>query len=99
MQEGKETITVEVREYDRLFLSDDPIAKYDKEWLKDLNPDSLSVKSAVIDPSVYDLKALDRVQFERVGFYCVDPDTDAASNKFVFNKTVGLKESNWKKGK
>lgn len=86
-----------MRDYDRLFLSEDPVAKCGKQWLDDLNPHSLHVHSAIIDPSVVDLKPLDRVQFERLGFYCVDLDTDAATGKYVFNKTVGLKESNWKK--
>jgi glutaminyl-tRNA synthetase len=88
---------VEVRDYDRLFLSEDPVASHGKDWLGNLNPNSLHVHSAVVDPSVVDLKALDRVQFERVGFYCVDPDTDVATGKYVFNRTVGLKKANWEK--
>jgi len=97
--EGKEPIKVEVRDYERLFLSDDPVGKCGKEWLNDLNPNNLRIHSAVVDPSVVDLKPLDRIQFERLGFYCVDPDTDVENVKYVFNRTVGLKESNWKKGK
>lgn len=99
-QEGKEVIKVEVREYERLFLSEDPIGTYGKQgWLQDLNPNSLSVHSALIDPSVVDLKQLDRVQFERLGFYVLDPDSKPQEGIYIFNKTVGLKESNWKKGK
>jgi len=94
--EGKEPLTVEVREYERLWSSEDPIQKYGKaEYLKDLNPDSLRVTKAIIDPSVSELKHYDRVQFERVGFYVVDPDSNG--DKWVFNKTVGLKASSWKK--
>jgi glutaminyl-tRNA synthetase len=91
---GEEPIKIEVREYDRLFLSEDPIATYAKEWLKDLNPNSLKIVTAIIDPSVKELKAFDRIQLERAGFYMVDPDT--TSEKVVLNKTMGLKESKWK---
>lgn len=97
--DGKDPLKVEVREYERLFLSEDPVAKHGKEWLSDLNPDSLKIRTAFIDPSVLELSVLDRVQFERLGFYCVDLDTDLVAKKFVFNKTVGLKESTWKKNK
>jgi len=93
--EGQEPIKVEVREYEHLFLSADPIGTHKENWLKDLNPHSLKVVSAIIDLSVHDLKPLDRVQFERVGYYCTDPDSK--NGNFVFNRTVSLKESNWKK--
>eukprot|EP01126_Amoeba_proteus_P017121 TRINITY_DN180_c0_g2_i2.p1 TRINITY_DN180_c0_g2~~TRINITY_DN180_c0_g2_i2.p1 ORF type:complete len:461 (+),score=80.96 TRINITY_DN180_c0_g2_i2:1104-2486(+) len=96
IEEGKEPWKVEVREYERLFLSESPTALGDN-WLSDLNPNSLTVTSALIDPSVRDFKVLDRVQFERVGFYCVDPDSKPNEGQYVFNRTVGLKESTWKK--
>jgi len=92
---GVEPAKIEVREYDHLFLSEEPIKKFGKDWLNDLNPNSLVVKEALIDASVKELKPYDRVQFERVGYYCCDPDSKP--EKFVFNKTVSLKESNWKK--
>jgi hypothetical protein len=55
-QAGVEPIRVEVREYDRLFLSEDPVAVHGKEWLKDLNPSSLKVVHCVIDPSIAGMK-------------------------------------------
>lgn len=88
-------VKVEVRNYERLFLSEDPVKKYDKDWLKDLNPNSLTLATAWADPSVKDLKAYDRIQFERQGYYCVDPDT--SKDHVVVNRTVNLKESTWKK--
>jgi len=92
---GEEPLEIEVREYEHLFLSEEPVKKYGKDWLKDLNPNSLAIKKALIDSSVKDLKPFDRVQFERVGFYCCDPDSK--DGKFVFNRSVTLKESVWKK--
>jgi glutaminyl-tRNA synthetase len=91
---GEEPIHVEIREYDRLFLSENPIEKYGADWLKDINPNSLTILQAIIDPSVKDLKAYSRIQIERHGFYVVDPDT--TTEKFVLNKTLNLKESKWK---
>jgi glutaminyl-tRNA synthetase len=91
---GEEPIKIEVREYDRLFLSEDPVGAFGKQWLNDLNPNSLKVVSAIIDPSVRELKPYDRIQLERAGFYMVDPDT--TNEKVVLNKTMGLKESKWK---
>jgi len=91
----QEAVKVQVRDYSRLFLSEDPVKKYEDDWLKDLNPNSLSVACAYVDPSIKDLKPFDRIQFERIGYYCVDPDT--TSNLIVVNRTVSLKESTWKK--
>jgi len=91
----EDAVTVEVRNYDKLFLSEDPVKKYDKEWLKDLNPNSLVISTALADPSIKDVKPYDRIQFERLGYYCVDPDS--TRNHIVVNRTVSLKESSWKK--
>jgi len=88
-------IIAEVRNYDRLFLSEEPIKTFGDKWIDDLNPDSLEIKEVFVDPSSKDLKISDRIQFERIGFYCVDPDS--TSNKLVFNRTLSLKQSSWKK--
>jgi len=90
-----ESVKVEVRDYTRLFSSEDPVKKYDKDWLKDINPNSLTITSAFADPSIKDLKPYDRFQFERLGYYCVDPDS--TKSNIVVNRTVSLKESTWKK--
>jgi len=89
-----EPLKVEFRDYDTLFLSENPSALGDN-WLSDLNPDSLRVRHGFADPSVKDLKEFDKVQFERLGFYCLDKNS--TPSKLVFNRTVTLKESKWKK--
>jgi len=91
---GKEPIEVDIRNYEHLFLSEEP-ANLSADWLNDINPNSLTSTTALVDPSVADLKVLDRVQFERVGYYCVDQDS--RKDRFVFNRTMPLKESSWKK--
>jgi glutaminyl-tRNA synthetase len=94
VESGKEPKKIEVREYDHLFLSEEP-ARFEGNWLDDINPKSLTVREAVIDPSYVDLKVLDRVQFERLGYFCMDQDSTA--ERPVFNRTMNLKESSWKK--
>ncbi|XP_063282773.1 glutamine--tRNA ligase [Pelobates fuscus] len=83
----------EVRLYDRLFhhkSPEDP-SEVPGGFLTDLNPDSLTVISdALVDQSVKNSKALDKFQFERLGYFSVDPDT--THEKIVFNRTVTLKE-------
>jgi len=87
---GKEPQAAEVRLYDVLFKSDDPGSL--ENWIEDINPDSLIVvPNALIEPSLNSVKVEERFQFERVGYFCVDPDTTA--NKTIFNRTVTLKES------
>jgi len=95
--EGKDPLKAEIRNYDHLFSSEEPIKTWGDNWLKDINSDSLEIKEAIVDPSCASLKPYDRIQFERVGYYCVDPDS--TPEKLVFNRTVTLKESTWKKKK
>ncbi|XP_056380755.1 glutamine--tRNA ligase [Hyla sarda] len=83
----------EVRLYDRLFLHKSPEdpSEVPGGFLSDLNTDSLTVISdALVDQSVKSCKALDKFQFERLGYFSVDPDTTQV--KIVFNRTVTLKE-------
>nr|XP_061803279.1 glutamine--tRNA ligase-like isoform X2 [Nerophis lumbriciformis] len=86
-------LTCEVRLYDRLFLHkhpEDP-AEVPNGFLSDINPNSMQViNSALVDTSVKGAKVLDKFQFERVGYFSVDPDSTA--DKLVFNRTVTLKE-------
>jgi len=85
-------VEAEARLYDKLFLSESPEDGAEGEDFKtNLNPDSLKIKTCYAEPSVKTLKAGEKVQFERVGYFCVDPDS--AENKLVFNRTVGLKGS------
>jgi glutaminyl-tRNA synthetase len=86
--------TIEVRLYDRLFKTPLPGATDDIE--AELNPDSLIVAAgAVLEPSLADAGAGDRFQFERQGYFAVDPGK-SASGGLVFNRVVTLRDS-WAK--
>jgi glutaminyl-tRNA synthetase len=81
----------EVRLYDRLFQSEDPGAG-GRDSLTDLNPHSLEVLTGVkIEPSLASAAIGTRFQFERNGYFCVDPDS--RDGKPVFNRTVTLKDT------
>ncbi|KAI5621950.1 glutamine--tRNA ligase, partial [Silurus asotus] len=83
----------EVRLYERLFLHKNPedTSEVPNGFLSDINPNSLNViESALIDRSVSKAKVFDKFQFERVGYFSLDPDTTA--DKLIFNRTVTLKE-------
>jgi glutaminyl-tRNA synthetase len=81
----------EVRLYDRLFLSENP-AGTGSDWLSDLNPGSLvTLTNCKIEPALAALPAGSRVQFERQGYFCVDPDS--RDGRPVFNRTVTLKDA------
>jgi glutaminyl-tRNA synthetase len=86
-------VGAEVRLYDRLFNVEEPGAE--RDYRDDLNPSSLEiVGDARVEPSIANAPAGTRVQFERLGYFCVDPDT--AAGRPVFNRTVTLKDS-WAK--
>jgi glutaminyl-tRNA synthetase len=88
-------VEAEVRLYDKLFTVPDPAGQKDKDFKEFLNPDSLEVlPSCKIEPAVADLKPMDRIQFERLGYFCVD--SDSTPEKMVFNRTVGLRDT-WAK--
>lgn len=87
---------VEVRLYDRLFTLEDLNALPDGEdWRTHLNPESLKITRAKVEPSLLTLKPGTGVQFERIGYFCTD-SKDSATGKPVFNRTVTLKDS-WAK--
>ena len=84
-------VTSEVRLYDQLFSAEFPGAG-DADFLAQMNPNSLErVTDAKLEPSLATLPHGTRVQFERLGYFCVDPDSTAAAP--VFNRTVTLKDS------
>ena len=87
-------IEVEVRLYDRLFTDPSPDTHKDKDFMDFINPDSLKVITGYGEPSLKDLKVEDTVQFQRLGYFTVDPET--TPEKMVFNRTVGLRDS-WAK--
>ncbi len=90
-------VPVEVRLYDRLFATETPEnVEEGHDFKENLNPDSLKVITAYAEASVGSCKAGDRFQFERLGYFCVDPETD--NKKIVFNRTVALKDP-WTKSK
>ncbi len=82
-------VAAEARLYDRLFTVASPGAKHD--WHEDLNPDSLGVVAARVEPGVAALKPGEAVQFERLGYFTADYDT--SDEKPVFNRIVTLRDS------
>jgi glutaminyl-tRNA synthetase len=87
------TISAEIRIYDKLFLKPNPSdVEEGQDVLDKLNPNSVEIlTSARLEPSRANAKLEDRFQFERVGDFCLDPDTTAG--KLVFNRTLALKDS------
>lgn len=83
-----------VRNYDRLFNDESPDQHKEKSFLDFVNPDSLSIQNAKIEPSLTTLAVGQRVQFQRLGYYTLD--TDATRSNLVFNKIVGLRDT-WAK--
>ena len=83
-------IPAEVRLYDRLFTVEQPGAD-GADFLTQLNPGSVKIVEALIEPAPAGLSAGSSVQFERSGYYCVDPDSEPG--RPVFNRTVTLKDS------
>ena len=91
---AKHALRAEVRLYDRLFTDETPDAHKDKDFLDFINPDSLQIISAYVEPSLADAKVGERFQFQRMGYFNIDPDS--RPEKLVFNRTVGLRDT-WAK--
>ena len=87
-------IAAEVRLYDRLFQVSAPDQDKEVDFKSHVNPSSLSVIKAYVEPSLKTAKAFENFQFQRLGYFVVDADSD--NNKLVFNKTVGLRDT-WAK--
>jgi glutaminyl-tRNA synthetase len=90
----KHALKAEVRLYDRLFTDESPDTHKDKDFMEFINPNSLEVVTGYLEPSLKDAKVGTQVQFQRLGYFCVDPDS--ISENLVFNRTVGLRDS-WAK--
>jgi glutaminyl-tRNA synthetase len=87
---------VTVRLYDRLFLNENPEdAPQGKTFLDNINPNSIKLVQAMVEPELAKLPPGTRVQFERNGYYCVD-EKDSKPGHPVFNRTVTLKDT-WAK--
>ncbi len=92
---AKDAVPVEVRLYDRLFRGENPEDSNEGEdFISNLNSESLKVGKAFAEPSLEEVAPLQHFQFERLGYFNVDPDS--APGKLVFNRTVTLKDD-WAK--
>jgi glutaminyl-tRNA synthetase len=93
---AQHAVNAEVRLYDHLFTAEDPEDVPDgADWLDGVSAESLVVNTAaMVEPSLVEAKPGERFQFERQGYFCVDPDS--THDKPVFNRTVGLRDS-WAK--
>jgi len=92
---AQHAVDAEVRLYDTLFTKPDPDdAPEGQDFTANLNPKSLEVIRGKVEPSLKDARAGERFQFERLGYYCVDPDSKPGTR--VFNRTVALKDT-WAK--
>jgi len=89
---GKEPLKIECRVYKNLFKSPNPGEL--ENWLADIDPESLQIVHAYADPTLASRAVGDKLQFERMGYFCVDPDTKPGH--IVVNRTVTLKESKFK---
>lgn len=87
------TKKAEIRLFDKLFTVPEPeqvASDEDKEFTDYVNPNSLIVKEGFIEESLQLENAAKNYQFERIGYFCIDPDS--SENQIIFNKTVNLKQ-------
>lgn len=89
-----ENIPIEVRLYDRLFTVESPDEAGDGDFLQFVNPDSVKIVQGFAEPALKDAKVEDKFQFQRLGYFTLDKDT--TPEKYVFNRTVGLRDT-WAK--
>ena len=89
----EQAVSAEVRLYDRLFTTPEPGSS--DNFLEDLNPNSLEVVQAAVEPSLGDVVPGSALQFERTGYFSTDP-VDHTADKPVFNRVVTLRDS-WAK--
>jgi glutaminyl-tRNA synthetase len=88
-------VSAEVRLYDHLFLKPDPDdVEPGKDYTSNLNPDALKAVNGFVEPGIANAPAGARYQFERLGYFCVDPDS--TPGRPVFNRTVTLRDT-WAK--
>jgi glutaminyl-tRNA synthetase len=88
-------VEAEVRLYDRPFMKENPLEDLEADFKSYLNPDSLQVlRGCKVEPSVAGATPGTHYQFERIGYFCVDPDS--TGDALVFNRTVALRDT-WAK--
>ena len=90
---AEDGVPATIRLYDRLFNVPNPGA--DGDWKRDLNPDSLVTVDGMVEPSLARAEPGARFQFEREGYFCVDPH-DSTPERPVFNRTITLRDT-WEK--
>lgn len=90
----KHAFPIQVRVYDRLFMDEAPDGHKDRDFKEFLNPDSLQTLTAYAEPALKKANSGDHFQFQRLGYFSVDPDSNV--EQLVFNKTVGLRDT-WAK--
>ncbi|MDX1564990.1 MAG: glutamate--tRNA ligase family protein, partial [Phycisphaeraceae bacterium] len=89
---ARHALEADVRLYETLFTAEDPSDEPEgATWLDHLNPDSLRTVTGRLEPAAESMQPGDRCQFERLGYFCKDPDSTDA--KAVFNRTVTLKDT------
>jgi glutaminyl-tRNA synthetase len=90
---AQHALAAEVRLYDRLFKEEDPDKGKDEgiDWKANLNPTSLETVQGYLEPSLAEAKPLDRFQFERIGYFCMDKDSSPQAP--TYNRTIGLRDS------
>ncbi|MBN1456600.1 MAG: glutamine--tRNA ligase/YqeY domain fusion protein [Sedimentisphaerales bacterium] len=88
-----ESLKAQVRLYENLFTNETPEnTENDQDFTANINPDSLKIsENCFVEKSLADTKPGDRYQFERLGYFCTDPDS--SKDKLVFNRTVGLRDT------
>jgi len=92
---AEHAVKAEMRLYDRLFNLEDPYeSDTGKDFTSNLNPDSLKTVSGYVEPFARNAKPGDKFQFERLGYFCIDPDSN--EEMLVINRTVTLKDT-WAK--
>lgn len=87
-------VEAEVRIYDRLFTHENPDGDKEVDFKNYINANSLEVITGYLEPSLQTVQPEDKFQFQRLGYFCVDKDS--STEKLVFNKTVGLRDT-WAK--
>jgi glutaminyl-tRNA synthetase len=91
---AKHAADAEIRLYDKLFTVEDPLSQME-DFTQFINPESLKViKGCKVEPTIRDLPHYARFQFERQGYFCIDPDTQG--DRLIINRTIPLRDT-WAK--
>ena len=90
---ASQAISAEARLYDRLFMKENPME--DVDFIQNLNPESLEKLECYVEPSLANKVPGNRVQFERLGYFCLD-SIDSSSDRLVFNRIITLRDT-WAK--